>query len=650
MSAIFGCVYLDGRPSSSEMGPRMSQAMEGWGPDGVFTLSEGSALMGFARLAVEPESLHEAMPLVNQEAAVLFTAAARLDNREELCDVFGIPLSEREAVPNGRLVLKAYSTWGENCPSRLYGDWAMAAWDSRERRLFLARDQLGNTGLYYYYRQPLFVFASDTEGLFAWKDVRREIEERFLAGRLTVFPLTEKDETCWRGVRKLLPGCFLAVSPAGLRTTRYWEMKPGTPVNHRSDDDVIAGFLEHYRRAVRVRLRSRRPIGVFLSGGLDSGSVTALAAQELKRQGLGLTAFTSVPAFPSDHLVAPRRADEWPLARAVSTRYDNIMHHAVDANEVSPITGIRRAVAIAHEPLHAAANQFWILAIHDAAKARNIGVMLTGQRGNGGISWSGARDHIFYLFVSGKWDAGLKAMAQWRKRHGRSWVGAMVQHLVKPPLRQYRQWVQKRARGAVLPWADYAAVHPDLVKRTGLRQAFRASRHGGADRDLTDLFEEGRRIMLLNLTMSGPIWHGLGAAFVMEVRDPTADLRLLEYCLDVPAEQYVHDGGERMLIRRAMEGILPPEVQWNTRRGRQAADAAYRVIQHSEEMDATLHRLSMNPQIAAYLDLDRMRQVWQGLRTEVTPKTASRTSTLLLRGIMCGCFIEDAQRLQRPNL
>ncbi len=649
MSAIFGCVYLDGRPISFEIGTRMSQTMEGWGPDGIFTLSEGSTLVGFAGLAVEPDSLHEVMPLVNQEPPGLFTAAARLDNREELCDVFGIPGSERETVPNGRLVLKAYCTWGEDCPRRLYGDWSLAAWDSRRHRLFLARDQLGITGLYYYHHPPLFAFASDPEGLFALKDIRRELDERALASYLVLIPPAEKYGTLWRGVRSLLPGSSLTVVSEGLRTTRYWEVRPGMPVNHRSDDDVVAGFLEHYRRAVRVRLRSRRPIGVCLSSGLDSGSVAALAAQELKRQGLGLTAFTSIPAFPSDHLVVPARADEWPLARAVSNRYDNIMHHAVDANEVSPITGIQRAVAIAHRPLHAACNEFWILAIHDAARMRNIGVMLTGQMGNGSVSWSGGRDHIFYLFAHGKWDAGLKAMAQWRKRHGRSWLGAMAQHMVKPPLRLYWRRAKKCAREVVLPWGNYAAVHPDFARRLGLLHAFEAAGRGAAFGEPIRPFEERRLTLVNNGNIAGPFWHRFGAAFGMDVRDPTADLRLLEYCLEVPAEQYVHDGGKRMLIRRAMEGILPQEVQWNTRRGRQAADVAYRVIQHGEEMDTTLHRLSMNPQIAAYLDLDRMRQVWQELRTEQTPQTASRTSTLLLRGIMCGCFIEDAQRLQRPN-
>jgi len=94
--------------------------------------------------------------------------------------------------------------------------------------------------------------------------------------------------------------------------------------------------------------------------------------------------------------------------------------------------------------------------------------------------------------------------------------------------------------------------------------------------------------------MVGPIWHVMGAAFGLEVRDPTADIRLLEYCLSVPGEQDTLGGGERMLIRRAMEGLLPTEVQWNKIRGRQAADVALRLLRHPEEMEAVLGRLAVH--------------------------------------------------------
>lgn len=647
MSAIFGCVYLDGRPLPPWTAEAMARAMERWGPDGISTVSDRAAVLGMARLAVTPESLQESMPRRDEPSGILFTAAARLDNRDELCESFGIPAPEHGAVSDGLLALHAYRKWGEDAPGRLFGDWSLAAWDGRRRRLFLAKDQLGNTGLYYYHRPPVFAFASDPEALFALGDIERRINEKRIASYLALAPLGNEDETCWTEIHMFLSGHSLAVTPDAKKLRRYWEMKRIPAAGGKKDDEYIAGFLEHYRAAVKARLRSRHPVGITLSAGLDSGSGTALAAQALKEQGRTLTAFTSVPMFPAAHLVPGALADEWPLARAVSLRYANIEHLALNAASISPLAGIERAVAIAHAPQHAASNEFWIMAVHDAAKERNIGVMLTGQLGNGGVSWSGGRDRIFWLFAAGKWDEGMKAMAHWKKRHGLSWIRTIAQLLVKPPLRPYWKRLRGGLYGAAPPWADFSAVNPDFAARIGLRRALKAAKFDPTFSRLIEPFEERRLTIIRNGTFVGPIWHVMGAAFGMEVRDPTADIRLLEYCLSVPAEQDTFDGGQRMLIRRAMEDILPPEVQWNNIRGKQAADVALRLLQDPTEMDAVLARLAAHPEAPRYLDLDIMRHVWHSLQAGVSARTSQRASILLLRGIMCGCFIEDAGKLRR---
>lgn len=649
MSAIFGCVFLDGRPLPSETGDGMAGAMEPWGPDGMSVVRDGPALLGAARLSITPESRHESLPRKDGPSGVLFTAAARLDNREELCRSFGIPGPEQGSVADGTLVLRAFLRWEEAAPEHLFGDWALAAWDGRRRRLFLARDRLGNTGLHYFHRPPVFAFASDPEALFAAAGAGRRINEKRLASFLTLTPLGGEDETCWEDIRLLLAGHALTATPGTISVRRYWEIKRAPAAAGRKDEEYVAGFLEHYRAAVKARLRSRRPVGVALSAGLDSGSVAALAAQALGEDGRKLTAFTSVPVYPAAHLVPGALTDEWPLARAVAGRYGNIEHLAVDAASISPLAGIERAVAIFHAPQFAAVNEFWILAVHDAARERGLGVMLTGQIGNGGVSWSGGRDYIFRLFAAGKWDAGMKAMALWKKRHGRSWIGTVANHLVKPVLRPFWKRGRRLLRPGGPPWADCGAVNPAFAARLGLLKAVKATHFDPTFSRPIEPFEERRLIIVRNGTGVGPIWHMFGAAYMLEVRDPTADIRLLDYCLSVPAEQDTFGGGQRMLIRRAMEGLLPPEVQWNTVRGRQAADAALRLLQAPAEMDAVLARLAGHSAASSYLDLDLMRRVWRDLRAEATVRTSFLASTLLMRSIMCGCFIEDAERRSRAG-
>ena len=306
--------------------------------------------------------------------------------------------------------MRAFQKWEEDCPEHLYGDWAYAAWDSSQRRLLLARDHLGMTGLYYFYQFPVFAFASASEALFASGQIQRQLNESKLARFLTFFHIEDDSETIWKGVENLLPGRSLVVSPKGLKIHRYWRIENSTSVNPRSDGECLDGFLHLYRAAVRSRLRSVRPIAISLSSGLDSASVTALAAEASPHRGQRLVAFTSVPVHPAEHLFPAGRVDEWALAHAIVEPFPHIEHVPIRAEAITPIGGIKRVLNILHTPMHAAVNAFWVIAVLDEARSRGVGVLLNGQLGNGSVSWGGGRDRIFTLFSRGDFDSAWKSL------------------------------------------------------------------------------------------------------------------------------------------------------------------------------------------------------------------------------------------------
>jgi len=634
MSAIFGHMDLRGAPVPVEVGTTMGSAMTRWGAVSLQTVTGG--VLGMANRPITPEAVFEDMPIQIAESGLAFTAAARLDNRDDLCDFFGIPLVERSNLPDGRLVVLAHLRWGEDAPLHLFGDWAYAAWDSVRRTLFLARDQLGNTGLYFHLSTTRVTFATDPEALFTLPEISRKIHEGRLAAILIHRPFKGMDTTQWEGIRKVPHGHCSSFSYGAETSRAYWNIECVPPTHFRNDEACLEAFLEQYTAAVQVRLRSRLPIGTTLSAGLDSSSVTALAAECLAREGRPLTAFTSVLLNPCpDPVGGGRLLDEWPMAHAVALGLPNTEHLAVRAEEVSPLTGLRMGMDVMHTHMMAGGNLYWIMAMLAMARERNLGVILTGQAGNGSVSWSGEYQRIFRLFTTGRWDEGRRAMTQWKQHHGRSWIRTLASQLLKPALAPILGRSMASGDG-LAPGpinASFAARHPYLARDLdGYRPGWPNSPH-----------QERVRAIRGPVSLSAPVWQALGAGFGLEFRDPTADLRLLDFCLRVPDAVYAHGGGDRMLLRRAMDGRLPSAVCWNQLIGKQSADLLDRLRLHREEMELVLARLDSNAIVARYLEVGGLKREWCNL--DQGPGNDFNGASRLLQWILCAIFIEDASRL-----
>jgi asparagine synthase (glutamine-hydrolysing) len=147
------------------------------------------------------------------------------------------------------------------------------------------------------------------------------------------------------------------------------------------------------------------------------------------------------------------------------------------------------------------------------------------------------------------------------------------------------------------------------------------------------------RLQLTAFAGAGASWAERGAAYDVEVRDPTRDKRLVEFCLAIPDEQYRVNGQDRALIRRAMKGLLPDEVRLNTRRGMQAADLGHRLLAERPQVQAVLAQLGESKLAREVLDLPKMNRVWQALQQQVNARTTEESMTILTRGMMAGMFL-----------
>lgn len=617
----------------------MGAAMQVWGPDGGGLWLDGCAGMGHALRCNTPESRAEKLPDLDPLDNLVLVSTGRLDNRPDLLSVLGIGESPHQ-IPDSRLILAAYRKWGFlDSLNHLVGDWTFAIWEPERRRLLLARDQTGNSGLCYYQDGKRFAFASSLHGLLALDQIPKAPDELRLAQVLVSWP-GDGTRTAFQGIRRLPPGHCLILDCQQATVRTYWEPQALPSLEYRTPELILEAFMGHYQQAVCSALRSFSPVGATLSGGLDSGSVCVLAADQLTRRGQRLQTFSSVPRFDTQSLTPRSRfGDERSYIEATANFNGKMVAHFVDAAGITPLDGIRRSLETHLEPGHAAGNQYWIIDLLEKAHQQGIQTLLTGQGGNGTISYTGPRLTALERWLTGgAWRDFIKELRDWRSAHNRTWWGVLRSQVLRPlvpnPLMQ-RYW---RWQAGDHPWQDYAAINSRFASELGLLQQMKTSGYDPSfhqDRsDQVNFFHPGH-------LASCSLWMENGAAYQMEICDPTLDRRLVEFCLAIPRRFYAQDGHSRLLVRRALEGRLPPEVLWNERRGLQAADISPRLLEarSQEQVQEVLAHFQRSPLIQRVLDVPRLQSIFERAQGHLDQEVNQQVSMILLRGMGVGLFL-----------
>jgi asparagine synthase (glutamine-hydrolysing) len=632
MSGIYGIYRYDGAPVSPHWLERMRSAMAYYGPHGGANRIEDSIALGHLRLEISPEDPFDKQPCGGSRGLVV--SATRLDNRRELLDTFDIAPRDAAETPDGRLVSLAFDRWGEDVAIHLQGDWAMAGWNRSERRFFLARDAFGNSTLYFHEGKGFIAFASSLKALLAVPGVVREPEPLRLAQVLVSWQ-HDAELTAYKDFRRLVWAQALSVGPEGqTRCWPYWSPEGRDLLNYRRDEDYEEAFLEHYTLAVRSCLRTNKPVAVMLSGGRDSGSITAAAAPLLARQGRELTAYTSVPSLPPSGASEKRMGHEWGQAHATATLAGpNVRHIPVDAAEYGVLEGIEHFLDLHDGPSHATGNHFWLQAITEKAVGDGAGVLLTGQMGNATVSWAGNGSALLSLLERRPrlaLELFLSAESNW-------WL-TFKRQMLKPALTPARRWMRRvQSRGAD-QWQAYSALN----SRTAAADLLRARmRKIGFDSTMTPSPLEDYRLRFMKPAWSvGPCMESeIGAMHAISVRDPTSNLRLLEFLLRVPDTQFRRRSQGSSLLRRTFRGRLPEPVLEGRRKGLQSADLGYRILRQLPAMQQYLDSIEANWAAGDFLDVPLLRKCLQDLVVTVDPQSTALARRILLRGLGVGMFL-----------
>ena len=515
-------------------------------------------------------------------------ADVRLDNRAQLSDALGIRERDRGGLADRALVLRAYRRWGRECPSRLLGDFAFAVWDAERNVLFCARDHIGARPFYYSLAPGRFTFASDVDAVLAAPGVSDDLDDAYVAAVL-MRRMPGGAHTFFRAVRSLPPGHSLTVDANTERLERWWRPEDAPTVRHGSDDDYAGALLELCAQAVRARLRGAQPVGVHLSGGLDTSGVAVLAARELRRDGRPLQAFSWHPPPPETRTES--EAAEYGLIEAVCAQEGlRPIYHAVGAGDV--VAALRRDGAFA--PDRDGTLQHEALVQRSAAE-RGVRVLLSGWGGDEGASFNGRGYHA-QLLRRGRLARLYRESREQTERPLRLLLANAVLAQVhsEAPRLASRLWqgrLPRRRRTFVHPALARRAARPQESPRmTGVRQMQLALLGGG---HLTHRIED---------------WAASGARHGIEYRYPLLDRRLLEFALGLPPEQFRRGRWNRWLMRYALQSVVPSEVCWNPSK-RDPARFRPAVAALVEALPAIRGRLAARgepPARAKYLDMPRL--------------------------------------------
>lgn len=568
----------------------------------------------------KPQSSHDRL---------IFAAFGRVDNTAEIAKHLDISSTELRLLSDAEVILRAYTKWGCECSSKIYGDWAYAAWHSDCNKLVLSRDHHGNTPIYYYLDQQVFAFSSSRQALLALQLSDVELDELYLAQFITSWFDYHGESTLHKPIKRLPPAHSITVTSDSCKLNRYWFLEDVPELRLSNREEYVDVFLDMFDEAVNCRLRQSDKIASTLSGGLDSSSVAITTAGFLKEKNKRLSAFISIPSNNKQQYQESRFEDELPFAKAVADQAGNIDLITVPSVRCSPISAIRKTIEQHLDPCHGSSNLYWILNLHESVKAMGYDVLLTGAAGNGSISWPGDifSQPIFNLITHVDRQELTSALYSRLKIFFKQALPiAIVAEIRKNQIND-------------IEWYRRSAIHPDFARRL---QLLNLRLHDHRDASSADPREERCRIIMPGRNMGGAYSAELAALNGLTICDPTADARLLALTLSIPDHIYINPKTwqNKWLIRTAMKGRLPDKVRLNQRRGRQAGDLVMRLRAYAEETDIALNELERGP-AADYLDVDYMRQIWKMIQLEDTSEAFIKSTAVLTRGIMAGLFVNQ---------
>lgn len=640
MSAIAGIYYINKQAFAVEHGDRLMGALQRYPADDVQTWHKGYIYFGCHAQWITPESVGERLPYYDEKKQLAITADAIIDNRAELFEKLHVPHFQRN-MSDSELILLAYDKWGKEAPKLLIGDYAFMIWDERRHLLFGARDYSGTRTLYFHRTSGRFAFCTTIEPLFTVPGVEKILNEQWLAEYLALPHMSESldaSSTVYKKVGQVPPSHTITVEGDKVSFSRYCVITDVEQLRLKSNEEYDEAFREVFQSAVTARLRTHRQVGAQLSGGLDSGSVVSFAAKDLLKLNKRLHTYSYVP--PRDFVdwtPKSRMADERSYIQSTVQYVGNIKDHYLDFKEKSPLTEIDNLLETLEMPYKFFENSAWHAGICEKASEQGVGVLLCGDMGNFTISWGQAVEYYAALLKKLNWICLFRELNQYSQNKGikKSLIFPVIAKTAFPFLNRF----SRSKKPVQYPFL----VNPALAKRTDVFNKLKE--HGVRLKNDKRTVFELRKILLRDVfyyNHNGASAAKLSLRYSLWRRDPTNDERLVRFCLSVPEDQFVQNGLDRSLIRRATQNCLPDKVRLNHQvRGIQGVDWVHRMSPSWNTFVQELHQLSKDPVMSEFVDMQVVKTAISKVREGPRPEYALNPEyRILMRSLIIYRFLK----------
>jgi asparagine synthase (glutamine-hydrolysing) len=560
MSGIAGIIHFDGKPVEPGLIEKMTSAMAYRGPDGLHHWVKGSVALGQCMLHSTPESHGEKQPLVDEARGLVIVFDGRLDNRNEISrglNSHGIQCAQKT---DAELILGAYKIWGADCANYLLGDFVFAVWDELKNALLIARDQIGARPLYYAKGKRFLAFASEDEALLSVPGVSRspnvELIAHFLVPQFTSF-------NGWKSwledVFILPPSHTITASNDGvIDLNEYWTLDGNVPeLKYSTDREYQEAFLDVFGRAVRSRMRAPGNVSAMVSGGLDSASIAVTVRRLL-------------PEFPRKKFHAYSAVSDSSKSCIETQCIESVTRSCgADAKSVSipsltGMVGLQDLSRAAFGKAHPVDNSVLLVSMMCRAAAKQGDrVLLHGVSGD--VTLNAPIRYPAHLIRNGEWRSAWRECTAAAKNHAYLRGSRVFSLRLKnvwsafapPQLRFLYEGL--RNKGDSL---SQSLISEKFCRELSVEERLRSQRKKVAGRRRSVNEEWLARVSSPGFGLSTALtgYEHVAGQYGVELRDPWADRRVLEFFLQLPLRFRVRDGWTKYLVRTSFAQDLAPMV------------------------------------------------------------------------------------------